>query len=100
MNKLKELVEKIYIDLQSSDWIKEYPELSKKKNVAENLEAIALSIMPDFVAENDLDKFADECDQSYTETTFKKYIKNYSKFLNMVEQEFYNWLLIWLAEGE
>lgn len=100
MTKLKELVEKVYIDLQSSNWIKEYPELSKKKNVAEHLEAIALSIMPDFVSEDDLDKFADECDKSYTETTFKKYIKNYSEFLNMVEQEFYNGLLIWLADGE
>lgn len=100
MNKLKELVDKVYLDLQSSDWIKEYPELSKKRNVAEELEAIALSIMPDFVAEDDLDNFADECDQSYTETTFKKYIKNYSEFLNMVEQQFYNGLLIWLAEGE
>ena len=100
MNKLKELVDKIYLDLQSSDWIKEYPELSKKRNVAENLEAIALDIMPDFVSEDDLEEFADECEKSYTETTFKKYIKNYSEFLNMVEQEFYNGLLIWLAEWE
>ena len=98
MNTLKNLVDKIYINLQSSDWIKEYPELSKKKNIAEFLEAIALSIMPDFVAENDLDKFADECDHSYTETTFKKYIKNYSKFLDNVESEFYNSLLLSLAE--
>ena len=43
--------------------------------------------------------FVNESEESYTETTFKKYIINYSEFLDNVEQEFYNWLLIWLVEG-
>jgi hypothetical protein len=30
MNTLKELVNKIYTDLQKSDWIKKYPDLTEK----------------------------------------------------------------------
>ncbi len=98
MNNLNDLVEKVYTDLKSSDLIKEYPELSKKRNVAENLEAIALSIMPDFVSDDNLDEFAEACEKSYTEKTFKKYITNYSEFLESVEWEFYTSMLVWLAE--
>ena len=98
MNTLKELLDKIYLDLQNSDWIKEYPDLSEKKNVADALESIALNSLQDFVSEDELDAFADESEKSYTEATFKKYISNYPEFLNNVEQEFYNWLLVWLVE--
>ena len=100
MNTLKELVGKIYFDLQKSDWIKEYPDLSNKRMVADELETIALNIMPSFVDESLLEEFSKACEKSYTEPTFKKYISNYSEFLNNVEQEFYNGLLMWLTEKE
>ena len=93
MNTLKELVGKIHFDLQKSDWIKEYPDLSKKM-IADELEAIALNIMPSFVDESLLDEFSKACEESYTETTFKKYISYYSEFLDNVEQEFYTGLLV------
>ena len=89
MNRLKELVDKVYLDLQKTEWINEYPELSEKKNVADGLEAIALNILEDFVPENDLEKFANSCEALYTEETFKKYITNYPDFLKAVEDQFY-----------
>ena len=98
MNTLKELLDKVYLNLQNSDWIKEHPDLSEKRVVADSLEAIALNIMPSFVDEKELEDFANKTEESYTETTFKKYINNYSEFLDNVEQEFYNGLLIWLVE--
>ena len=99
MNTLKELVNKIYLDLQDSDRIKEYPDLTNKKLVADELEAIALNIMPSFVAENMLDEFENASEENYSEMTFKKYITDYSEFLDNVEQQFYNGLLVWLVEG-
>lgn len=98
MNKLKELVDKVYLDLQGTDWLDEYPDLSEKKNIASALEAIALNVIQDFVPEEDLDVFSKECDVSYSETTFKKYIKDYSAFLSAIEDGFYNSLLMWLVE--
>lgn len=98
MNTLKELLNKIYLDLQDSDRIKEYPDLTNKKLVADELEAIALNIMPGFVAENMLDEFENASEENYSETTFKKYITDYSEFLDNVEQQFYNGLLVWLIE--
>ncbi len=98
MNTLKELVNKIYLDLQDSDRIKEYPDLTNKKLVADELEAIALNIMPSFVAENMLDEFENASEENYSEMTFKKYITDYSEFLDNVEQQFYNGLLVWLVE--
>ncbi|MBR7036403.1 hypothetical protein IKI14_00605 [bacterium] len=50
--------------------------------------------MPKFVEKGKLEEFVDESEKSYTETTFKKYITNYSEFLDSVEQEFYNGLLM------
>lgn len=99
MNTLKELVTKIYTDLQESDWIKQYPELTEKSLVWDIIQWIALDLMPNFVKKWQLEDFVNESEESYTETTFKKYIINYSEFLDNVEQEFYNWLLIWLVEG-
>lgn len=98
MNTLKELVNKIYNDLQESDWIEEYPDLSEKVTVADILQNIALDAMPKFVEKNKLEEFVNESEKNYTETTFKKYINNYPNFLNTVEQDFYNNLLIWLTE--
>ena len=98
MNTLKELVDKIYADLQESDWINQYPDLAEKDIVAEVIQSIALEMMPNFVEKSKLEEFVAESEKSYTEATFKKYITNYSKFLDNVEQEFYNWLLVWLAE--
>ena len=97
MNTLKELLNKVYLDLQTSDRIEEYPELSEKKNIADTLEAIALNSLQDFISEDKLDAFTDESEKSFTESTFKKYISNYPEFLNNVESEFYNGLLLWLA---
>ena len=98
MNRLKELVDKVYLDLQGTEWVKEYPELSEKRNVAEGLEAVALNILQDFVLEDDLEKFANSCETSYTEETFKKYISNYSDFLEAVENQFYQSLAMELIE--
>lgn len=98
MNSLKELFNKVYLDLQKSNWIKEYPDLSEKRVIADSLEVIALNMIPDFVEKNKLEIFVNDSEINYSEETFKKYITNYSEFLDNVEQEFYNWLLMWLAE--
>ena len=97
MNTLKELINKIYTDLQKSDWIIQYPDFSEKDIVAEILQSLALEMMPNFVEKNKLEEFVNESEKSYTEETFKKYITNYSEFLNSVESEFYNGLLVWLV---
>lgn len=98
MNTLKELVNKIYTDLQESDWIKQYPNLTEKSFVWDIIQWIALDIMPNFVKKDLLEDFVNESEESYTETTFKKYIIDYTKFLDNVEQEFYSGLLVWLIE--
>ena len=100
MNTLKELVNKVYNDLQESDWINEYTELNDKSVVASSIEDIALEIMPDFVEKAKLNEFVDESEKNYKEETFKKYVSNYSDFLENVENEFYQSLLLWLAEEE
>ena len=68
-----------------------------KKDISA-VQNIALDIMPRFVEKNKLEEFVNESEKSYTESTFKKYINNYSEFLDAVEQEFYNSLLLWLTE--
>lgn len=98
MNTLKELLNKVYLDLQKTDWIKEYPDLSEKRVVADSLEAIALNIISNFIEKDKLEEFVEESEKNYKEETFKRYITNYSEFLDNVEQEFYNWLLVWLVE--
>ena len=98
MNTLKELVNKVYSDLQKSDWINQYPDLSDKDVVAEIIQSLALEMMPNFVEKNKLEEFVEESEKIYKEETFKKYIANYSEFLDSVEKEFYKWLLVWLAE--
>ena len=97
MNTLKELVNKIYTDLQKSDWIKKYPDLTEKGIVWDIIQWIALNIMPNFVKKNKFEEFVDESENFYKEETFKKYIDNYSEFLGNVESEFYNGLLVWLV---
>ncbi len=98
MDTLKELVSKIYNDLQKSDWIEQYPDLTEKDIVAEIIQNIALEMMPNFVQKGKLDEFVEESEKNYKEETFKKYIDNYSEFLDNVESEFYNGLLVWLVE--
>ena len=98
MNTLKELVDKIYTDLQESDWVKQYPDLTEKDVVAEVIQGLALEMMPKIVEKNKLEEFVNESEKWFTESTFKKYIANYPEFLDNLEQEFYNWLLIWLVE--
>jgi len=98
METLKELVNKIYTDLQESDWIRQYPDLVEKSFVGEVVQSIALDMMPKFVEKGKLEDFVNESEKSYTESTFKKYINNYSEFLDTVEQEFYNGLLMWLTK--
>ena len=98
MNTLKELVNKVYNDLQESDWINEYPELNDRSVVANSIEDIALDTMPDFVEKSKLKDFVDESEKNYKEETFKKYVSTYSDFLENVENEFYNSLLMWLTE--
>ena len=94
MNTLKELVNKIYTDLQQSDWIKQYPDLAEKDIVADIIQNIALDMIPNFVEKGRLEEFVEESEKDYKEETFKKYINNYSDFLNNVESEFYNSLLM------
>lgn len=98
MNSLKELLNKIYSDLQQSDWIEQYPTLAEKDIIWDIIQWIALDIMPNFVDKEKLEEFVDESEKNYKEATFKKYITNYSEFLDNVEQEFYNGLLMWLSE--
>lgn len=98
MNTLKELVDKIYNDLQRSDWVIEYPDLTEKDTVADIIQSIALDIMLSFVDKKELEAFVEASEKNYKEETFKKYINNYPEFLDNVEQEFYNWLLMWLAK--
>ena len=98
MNTLKELVNKIYINLQESDWVQQYPDLTEKDVVAEVIQNLALEMMPNFVQKGKLEEFVDASEKNYTEETFKKYIDNYSEFLDAVESEFYNGLLVWLVE--
>lgn len=98
MNNLKELINKVHEDLQKSDWIQQYPDLREKAVVSDELQDIALDIMPNFVEKNRLEEFVNESEKSYKEETFKKYINNYSEFLDNVEQEFYTELLMWLTE--
>lgn len=97
MNTLKELVNKIYIDLQESDWVQQYPDLTEKDVVAEVIQNLALEMIPNFVQKGKLEEFVDVSEKNYKEETFKKYIDNYSDFLDAVEQEFYNGLLVWLV---
>jgi len=97
MNSLKELIDKIYNDLQKSDWIEQYPDLAEKDIVAEVVQNITLEMMPKFVEQDKLEEFVEDSEKDYKEETFKKYINNYAEFLNNVEQEFYNWLLMWLS---
>ena len=94
MNTLKELVNKVYNDLQQTDWINEYPELMEKYVVASSIEDIALDIIPDFVEKSKLEEFVDESEKNYKEETFKRYISNYPDFLENVESEFYKSLLL------
>lgn len=97
MDTLKELVNKIYTELQSTGRIKQYPDLTEKDVVSEVIQDLALEMMPNFVQKGRLEKFVEESEKSYKEETFKKYITNYSEFLNSVESEFYNGLLVWLV---
>lgn len=97
MNTLKELINKIYNDLQKSDWIVQYPDLAEKDIVADILQDIALDMMPSYVEKGKLEEFVIESEKNYKEETFKKYIVNYSEFLDNVEKEFYNGLLVWLV---
>jgi hypothetical protein len=89
MNSLKELIYKIYNDLQKSDWVEQYPDLAEKNIVSEIIQNITLEMMPKFVDKNKLEEFVNESEKNYREDTFKKYITNYSEFLDNVEQEFY-----------
>ncbi len=98
MNTLKDLVNKVYTELQATDRVKEYPDLTEKWSVADDLQFIALDIMPNFVSKSKLSDFIEASEKSYTETTFKQYVSNYSEFLNEVENQFYQSLLIGLAE--
>ena len=90
MNSLKELIDKIYNDLQKSEWIEQYPDLAEKDIVAEVVQNITLNMMPKFVEQDKLEEFVENSEKDYKEETFKKYINNYAEFLNNVEQEFYN----------
>ena len=94
MNTLKELINKVDTDLQKSDWLNQYPDLEEKDILSEIIQNIALNMVPNFIKKNKLQEFVEESEKSYKEETFKKYINNYSEFLDAVEQEFYNGLLM------
>ena len=98
MQTLKELVTKVYTEFQTTDWAQEYPDLTDIHILSDTLEDIALDSITDFVPKSQLKEFIEASEQNYTEDTFKKFIPNYEEFLNSVEQEFYNELLMWLAQ--
>jgi len=54
-------------------------------------------MMPQFVEKGKLEEFVEESEKNYKEDTFKKYIVNYSEFLDKIELEFYNGLLVGLS---
>lgn len=98
MQTLRELIQKIYNDLKQTDRIVHYPELSEIRTLSDYIQDLALDMMPEFVNKNELDIFVEESERNYKESTFKKFIPNYSDFLNHVESEFYSSLLFSLAE--
>ena len=98
MNTLKELLNKVYMDLQNSDRIEQYPDLAEKYIVAEIVQGLALEMIPKFLPKDRLEEFVNESEKNYKEETFKKYVTNYSEFLDKIEQEFYNGLLMGLLE--
>ena len=98
MQTLKELIQKIYKDLKQTDWIIQYPELAKINNLSYYIQDLALDMMPEFINKDELKDFVDESEKNYKESSFKKFIPNYSDFLNHVESEFYSSLLFSLAE--
>lgn len=98
MDTLRELVNKIYNDLQDSDRLNQYPDLAEKDIVSEIIQTMALKMMPKFIEKSKLEEFVEESEKNYKEGTFKKYISDYTEFLGAVEQEFYNGLLMWLVE--
>lgn len=98
MNTLKDLVNKVYTELQTTDRVTEYPDLTEKWYVADELQFIALDIMPHFIPKNKLNDFVENSEKSYTEETFKNFIPNYEEFLKEVENQFYQSLLVGLAE--
>lgn len=98
MQTLKELIQKIYKDLKQTDRIIHYPELSEIETLSDYIQDLALDMMPKFVNRDNLKNFVDECEKNYKESTFKKFIPNYSSFLDSVESEFYNSLLFSLTE--
>ena len=98
MKTLKELIQKIYKDLAETDRIIQYPELSEIKTLADYIQTLTLDMMPEFVNKGELEGFVNESEMNYKESTFKKFIPNYSEFLDNVESEFYNSLLLSLAE--
>ena len=99
MQSLKELREKIYKDLQGTDWINQYPELNEISTLSEYLQELALDMMPEFIEKDKLGEFVDASEKNYKESTFKEYIEDYNLFLDKVEEEFYNSLLLGLTEG-
>lgn len=60
---------------------------------------IEINIIPSFISKDKLNEFINVCDKNFNESTFKKYIKNYSKFLNQIESDFYNSLSLQLVEN-
>ena len=79
MNTLKELVNKIYTDLQKSDWIEQYPDLAEKDIVADIIQNIALDMMPNFVQKTRLEEFVEEIMRYY-------YMGDYEKSLNYLNK--------------
>jgi hypothetical protein len=98
MNSLKELINKVYSELNKSDWIIQYPELSDINLLSEYLQDLTLEMIPEAVDKKRLEDFVTESETNYKESTFKKYISDYSSFLDNVETEFYNSLLLSLAD--
>lgn len=98
MNSLKELINKVYSELNKSDWIIQYPELSDINLLSEYLQDLTLEMIPEAVDKKRLEDFITESETNYKESTFKKYILDYPSFLDNVETEFYNSLLLSLVD--
>jgi len=98
MQTLKELIKKVHTEFLASDWSKEYSDLTDIHVLSDSLEAIALDTIADFIPKNKLNDFIEASEKSYTEETFKKFIPNYWEFLDEVENQFYQSLLVGLAE--
>ena len=94
MTTLKELKQKINSVLASSEVDDEM--LQDSEYVSAMLDMMALQKMPAYVPDDLLEAFVTESEQSFKESTFKKFIPDYEEFLRDLEADF--WASVMLGD--